>query len=170
MEKTIGDGRAILSSSGKVEVVDYFHVEIMIQSIVFNRLQELFEKKHLYQSVTIDVTSISEAIGRDTSLGSGEGGKARLQNYLKRIILAPWTFQSEFIIRSAPKSVLEGNRIVWDRTTINDGNDSLFLFLLPTISITCNFCKAILPHNSGFPGERAAYTNFSKTSGRDLGR
>ena len=94
--------------------MDYPDIERMIQSAVFNALQELFEKKHLYQSVTIDLGVITASLERETNVGfSGSGGmQARLQKYLKRIISSPWTFQSEFIIRSAKKSVLQDKRIL----------------------------------------------------------
>src|SRR5258708_1949624 len=81
--------------------------EHLFQRLVSKALQELFEKKHLYQSVTLDLTPINQEIGRiKMPLPSDEKMmQNKFQNYRDKIISSPWNFFSEFNSRSGKRVI-----------------------------------------------------------------
>lgn len=140
--------------------------EHLFQRLVSKALQELFEEKLLYQSVTLDLTPINQEISRiKMSLPSDEEMmRGKFQAYRDKIISSPWNFFSEFNSRSGKRAVLREQVIPWEKD-ISEAEKPLFSFLIPTIRVACKFCKdALTAHNSGFPGDKVLYTNFSKKS------
>jgi len=137
---------------------------------ILQRIKELLEEKHLYQVVRIDTTQIQKMIDdadkspemkaeesrllRLTRVSSGPGMplKSQIANALNRhrqkmrdsaqaILDNYWTFSTD--ICDQLQTETEGKT-----SNLNTH------FILPTISVACEQCDAILPaHNSGFRGQ-----------------
>src|SRR5262245_61391381 len=127
-------------------------IESLFNDLVSNKLRELFETRHLYQSVTIDLSPIKQRIKQITGSpfpagihGGGETPEAAerrfqapLRQHLEKIISSPWKFDTE----STP---------LQKRPAKSRDETVPLCFRIPTICVACNFCDGVRPpHNSGF--------------------
>src|SRR5713101_7945224 len=85
------------------EIEDLFH------NLVSEKLQELFETKHLYQSVTIDLSPLEQQIEQvkgppvglslvgptTTQEEADRKAQAPFRNHLEKIVSSPWKFDTE---------------------------------------------------------------------------
>ncbi len=142
----------------------------MIRFEILRCVKELLETKHLYQSVRIDTTKIQKMIDdadkspemkteesrfrrlASASSGPGISLKSHMANALNRhrqnmrdseqtILNNYWKFSTDTWIQ----------RLITSKKKLSDCGTH---FILPTISVPCSQCDAILPaHNSGFLGQ-----------------
>src|SRR5262249_15706663 len=132
-------------------------IEDLLYGLVSEKLRELFETKHLYQSVTIDLSPIEQRIkeakgspfpadvhgGGETQEEADRRFQTPLRQHLEQMITSPWKFDTE----STPLQ----------KRPAKSRDEKLPLrFRIPTICVACNFCDGVRPpHNSGFLGENA---------------
>ena len=143
-----------------------------LKTEIEGRIKELLETKHLYQSVRVDDSVVAQSLAqiendpnvikeiRESSRGSYDERATIVSNHKQSMFLASrrildeeWPFITEHCDTQV-KPDLPG------RATP---------FLLPTISVTCEKCDAVIPpHNSGFRGQKInsdAVTSVTEKSG-----
>jgi len=135
------------------------NVFIDIHQEIQNKIKELLEKKHLYQSVRIDVDPIKKSISKAkrarvpfvSLMGRGprpsqqevdKDYRQELQGYLDILLNCGWKFATEVI--AFPSESQQAGSVT---------HENEIRIILPTIKIPCAHCdNEINPHNSGYKG------------------
>ncbi len=132
-------------------------------------IQDLLERKHLFQSVTVDLSKVRTALlsleseERELAmmLGPTESYEATRESItqLNKKRLAKWEY-GEWVLRTTA-----GQRRLNNPRTNPDG--TLTEFPLPVgVQIACSFCKGTWPHNppDAFPGKECSVENVSSAA------
>ncbi len=125
----------------------------LIEQEISKKLLELLERKHLYQTVAIDLTAVNNLIHTATEsdikipppaagllmhLTSRVALQKALREYVEDLLDRDWQFESTGAEPHRAHIKKQGN----------------FPVTLPTLKIHCNKCDSILPpHNPGYPGQ-----------------
>ena len=154
-------------------------IEKVFHDLVYKSLRDLFETKHLYQSVTIDPESValieqrieqSDYSPQSQAPTRSQAERAAHKAYLKQIITSPWNFTVETWSSSSSNLPDSMEQILaFDPIGPKSRNPNRdFSFGIPTIRVACNFCDGVLPpHNSGFLSKKtsAVYATIVKNGG-----
>lgn len=157
-------------------------VILLLRSEILRCIKELLEKKHLYQVLRLDTAPIKKMIDEaDKSHGVKEAEKRarRLNNAIAPPRSGSGHSPENYVADAIKKYRQEIDSTVsvildkfwtfstdaYDHLVISSGgkvSESITHFSLPTISVACAQCNAILPaHNSGFRGLRQDIQSIS---------
>lgn len=145
----------------------------MIRFEILRCVKELLETKHLYQSVRIDTTKIQKMIDDADKSPEMKAEEVRLRRLSSVASVSsgpgmPLKYSIANALNRCRQEMKESERAIldnywqfstdtWIQRLINSNetlSDSGTNFTLPTISVPCSQCDAILPpHNSGFIGQ-----------------
>ncbi|MDB6019678.1 MAG: hypothetical protein JWR19_4167, partial [Pedosphaera sp.] len=137
-------------------------IEYWVQKEILSKITELLERKHLYQSVSLDREALNQKVqeieqskrwatkeeleweGSDTteSLEERKAASLELSNRVTDMLLTnAWKFEVETCVN--PSDAIARRESVRQSSSVH-------VTVLPLIKITCNHCKGILPaHVSG---------------------